>query len=66
MPSGETHALVLDGLAGGARRLLWLVTADLKDLQVNRGRRSVPFLQILAGKVAQGVQVRQLHAEEPG
>lgn len=50
-----------------ARRLLWIATADLKDLYVQTGKDNVvPFLQILDGLVKKGVEVRLLHAKEPG
>lgn len=62
----ETCPLVLGELATGARRLLWIATADIKDLHVKEGRRFVPFLKTLADKVAEGVEVRLIHAKEPG
>jgi phosphatidylserine/phosphatidylglycerophosphate/cardiolipin synthase-like enzyme len=49
-----------------AKRLLWIGTADLKDLHVPRGRRAVPFLQVLSELVDRGVAIRLLHAKEPG
>jgi phosphatidylserine/phosphatidylglycerophosphate/cardiolipin synthase-like enzyme len=49
-----------------AERFLWIVTADIKDMHVIRGRRSVPFLAVLAELVERGVAVRLLHAKEPG
>ena len=47
-------------------RFLWLATADLKDLYVNKGRNMVPFLEILSDCAAAGVSIRLLHASEPG
>ena len=32
-----------------ARMFLWIVTADIKDLHVPKGRRFVPLLEILSG-----------------
>lgn len=49
-----------------ARRFLWIVTADLKDMHVEKGRRHVPFLEILRDLVEEGVVVRLMHAKEPG
>ncbi len=50
-----------------ARRFLWILTADIKDLHVDIGRkRYVPFLQVLADLVGRGVDVRLIHAKEPG
>ncbi len=50
----------------GARRQLWLATADLKDLHVHKARRMVPFLEVLSDLVARNVEIRLLHAKEPG
>jgi phosphatidylserine/phosphatidylglycerophosphate/cardiolipin synthase-like enzyme len=49
-----------------AKRLLWLATADLKDLHVHKQGRMVPFLEILSDLVHRRVEVRLLHAKEPG
>ena len=48
------------------RQFLWLATSDLKDLHVDKGRRMVPFLEILADLAEKGVSIRLLHAREPG
>lgn len=48
------------------RRYLWIFTADLKDLHVHRDGRFVPLLDILAERVRAGVEVRLIHAKEPG
>lgn len=45
---------------------LWLATADLKDLYVNKGKKMVPFLEIVSDLIEKGVSVRLLHAKEPG
>lgn len=62
----EIHPRVIGDLVPQARRFLWIVTADLKDLHVVRGRRAVPFLAVLAELVESGVAVRLIHAKEPG
>jgi phosphatidylserine/phosphatidylglycerophosphate/cardiolipin synthase-like enzyme len=49
-----------------AEKFLWIATADLKDLHVRKGRRMVPFLEILSDLIGEGVSVRLLHAKEPG
>lgn len=49
------------------KRLLWIATADLKDLYVEKKDKSVaPFLQVLNDLVKKGVEVRLIHAKEPG
>ncbi len=49
-----------------ARKFLWIITADIKDMHVVRGRRSQPFLQVMAELVESGVSIRLIHAKEPG
>jgi phosphatidylserine/phosphatidylglycerophosphate/cardiolipin synthase-like enzyme len=49
-----------------ARQLLWLATSDLKDLHVRKGRKMVPFLEVLSDLIDRKVEVRLLHAKEPG
>lgn len=51
-----------------ARNRLWISTADIKDMYVKKpGRKDmVPFLQILADLLEKGVEIRLIHAKEPG
>ena len=49
-----------------ARRFVWIVTADIKDMHVEMGRGFVPLLELIAGLVSNGVAVRLIHAKEPG
>ena len=48
------------------RHDLWIATADIKDLYVSNGRTVTPFLAVLDGLLRRGVEVRLLHAKEPG
>lgn len=50
----------------GARRQLWLATADLKDLYVEKNGRMAPFLEVLSDLISRNVEIRLLHAREPG
>lgn len=45
---------------------LWIGTADIKDLYVEEGKQKKPFLAVLAGLIRRGVEVRLIHAKEPG
>jgi hypothetical protein len=45
---------------------LWIGTADIKDLYVAVGKLKKPFLAVLAGLIRRGVEVRLIHAKEPG
>lgn len=62
----EIHDRVIEGMVPEARRFVWIITADVKDLHVVRGRRAVPLLSVLADLVESGVGVRLIHAKEPG
>lgn len=45
---------------------LWIGTADIKDLYIDDGGQKKPFLALLAKLIRQGVEVRLIHAKEPG
>jgi len=62
----QIYEQVIQEAVPSAQRFLWLATADLKDLHVNRGKRMVPFLAVLSELITNGVAVRLLHAKEPG
>ena len=48
------------------KRQLWIGTADIKDLYMKHGKNAEPFLAVLADLIARGVEVRLIHAKEPG
>ena len=45
---------------------LWIGTADIKDLYVEVGKEKRPFLALIAQLIRRGVEVRLIHAKEPG
>lgn len=49
-----------------AREFVWIATADIKDLHVNSHGSFRPFLGVLADLVDNGIEIRLLHAKEPG
>ena len=49
-----------------ARRFLWIVTADIKDMYIQSESSFIPFIELLAELVEQGVAIRLIHAKEPG
>ena len=58
---------VIAGVIPEAQKFLWIATADIKDVHVKgAGKRYVPFLKVLSDLVASGVDVRLIHAKEPG
>ena len=48
------------------KRSLWIGTADIKDLHVKVGDTTKPFLAVIALLIRRGVEVRLIHAKEPG
>lgn len=49
------------------KRLLWIATANLKDLYVKKSEKTVvPLLQILNDLLKRGIEVCLIHAKEPG
>ena len=59
------YSSVLD-LVTKARETLWIGTADIKDLYVVQGKTEKPFLGVLSELIGKGVEVRLIHAKEPG
>ena len=62
----EIYKRVILKMVFGTREFLWLGTADLKDLHVHKGKKMVPFLEILSNLLDRGVTIRLIHAREPG
>ena len=48
------------------KHTLWIGTADIKDLYVEVGKEKKPFLALLAALIRRGVEIRLIHAKEPG
>ncbi|HUI90982.1 MAG TPA: phospholipase D family protein [Chitinivibrionales bacterium] len=49
-----------------SKRFVWIGTSDLKDLYVSKKGRMVPFLEVLSDCAKRGVEIRLIHAKEPG
>lgn len=64
--SDTEHYLKVLNLAIKAKRSLWIGTADIKDLYVVLGKTEKPFLGVLSELLGKGVEVRLIHAKEPG
>ena len=62
----DIYRRVILGAVPEARKFLWIVTADLKDMHVEKGRHYVPFIEVMRDLVEEGVSVRLMHAKEPG
>ncbi len=64
--ANETHYSEVVERIRRVERYLWIGTADIKDLYVKEGRSSVPLLKVLEDLIRRGVEVRLIHAKEPG
>lgn len=58
----EQHYKEVLSKAENVKESLWIGTADIKDLYVG----NKPFLQVIAELLERGVEVRLIHAKEPG
>ena len=63
--NADHYNLVLSRVAA-VRQTLWIGTADIKDLHVKCGTDTIPFLGVLAQLIRKRVEVRLIHAKEPG
>lgn len=45
---------------------LWIGTADIKDLYIKEDNYTYPLLKILSDLIERGVEIRLIHAKEPG
>ena len=59
------YTSVLD-LVTKAKETLWIGTADIKDLYVVQGKTEKPFLGVMSDLIGKGVELRLIHAKEPG
>jgi phosphatidylserine/phosphatidylglycerophosphate/cardiolipin synthase-like enzyme len=62
----EIYDQVIEKAVPATKRFLWIGTSDLKDLYVGKQGRIVPFLEILSYLIYRNVEVRLIHAKEPG
>lgn len=64
--SDSDHYTTVIDLASKAKHTLWIGIADIKDLYVAQGKTEKPFLGVLSDLIGKGVEVRLIHAKEPG
>jgi phosphatidylserine/phosphatidylglycerophosphate/cardiolipin synthase-like enzyme len=64
--SNTEHYEIVINRIRSVKKMLWLGTADIKDLYIKMGRDTVPFLKLLSDLLRRGVEIRLLHAKEPG
>ena len=64
--SGTGHYNEVLARVANVKQSLWIGTADIKDLHVKVGEATKPFLAVIALLIRRGVEVRLIHAKEPG
>lgn len=64
--SNSAHYTEVLSRVQSVKHMLWIGTADIKDLYVEVGKQKKPFLAVLAVLIRRGVEVRLIHAKEPG
>lgn len=64
--SGKDHYDKVVTRVASVRKSLWIGTADIKDLYVKSGTETEPLLSLLAKLLKRGVEIRLIHAKEPG
>ena len=64
--SNSAHNKEVLSRVQSVKHMLWIGTADIKDLYVEIGNEKKPFLALIAQLIRRGVEVRLIHAKEPG
>ena len=64
--SNSDHYKEVIGRIKKVKHTLWIGTADIKDLYVELGKDKKPFLALISQLIRKGVEVRLIHAKEPG
>lgn len=64
--SNSSHYKDVLSRVQSVKHMLWIGTADIKDLYVGIGKEKKPFLALIAMLIRRGVEVRLIHAKEPG
>ena len=64
--SNSDHYKEVISRVQSVKHTLWIGTADIKDLYIEDVGQKKPFLAMLAKLIRQGVEVRLIHAKEPG
>lgn len=64
--SNEDHYEKVIERIKSVKQVLWIGTADIKDLYVRDGKSMKPPLKVLSDLTKAGVEIRLIHAKEPG
>jgi phosphatidylserine/phosphatidylglycerophosphate/cardiolipin synthase-like enzyme len=64
--ANHAHYDLVIGKVAAVRKMLWIGTADIKDVYIKQGTGTIPFLKLLSDLILRGVAIRLIHAKEPG
>ena len=64
--SNSAHYKEVLSRVQSVKHTLWIGTADIKDVYIEVGKEKKPFLALIAQLIRRGVEVRLIHAKEPG
>jgi len=62
----QIYEKVICGQVPKTKKFIWLATSDLKDLHIEKNGKMVPFLEKLSDLIKKHIEIRLLHAKEPG
>ena len=64
--SNSAHYKEVLSRVQSVKHTLWIGTADIKDVYIEIGNEKKPFLALISQLIRRGVEVRLVHAKEPG
>ena len=62
----QIYQKVIQEQIPAAQKFVWIATADIKNMHVHQNNKMVPFLKILSELMSRHIDVRLIHAKEPG
>lgn len=62
----QHYEFLLNQAIKSVQKFLWIGTADIKDLHYKKSGQAYPLLKELDRLIKSGIQIRLLHAKEPG
>ena len=62
----DIYEKVIQERIPSAEKFVWIGTSDIKDLYVKKKAKMVPFLEVLSDLIKKGIEIRLIHAKEPG
>ncbi|MCP4136827.1 MAG: phosphatidylserine synthase [bacterium] len=64
----EIYEWIFERYIPKTKKSIWIGTADIKNVHIPGGtsKKAKPFLEVLAAFLKKGIEVKLLHAKEPG